>query len=166
MEFFESESQIDDDAADGGNNEDLNGVGYDDIEKDDDEDDCCDRWRFSQHVGPKLSAPLLSPETNDEDLLDISTMVRVTTMVVLVMILFCINSEDRVKLISEQIDILVNSQNRDMQNMKGNVEPICLQSPTGVFGTQSVRTSQMNTIYVNFLFISVVPCYTLREVVK
>ena len=141
--------------------EDLDGVG-----NDDDEDDCCNRWRFSQHVGPKLSAPLLSPETNDEDLLDISKMVRVTTMVVLVMILFCINSEDRVKLISEQIDILVNSQNRDMQNMKGNVEPICLQSPTGVFGTQSVRTSQMNTIYVNFLFISVVPCYTLREVVK
>ena len=163
MEFFESESQIDDDAADGGNNEDLNGVGYDDIEKDDDEDDCCNRWRFSQHVGPKLSAPLLSPETNDEDLLDISTMVRVTTMVVLVMILFCINSEDRVKLISEQIDILVNSQNRDMQNMKGNVEPICLHSPRG---TKSVRTSQMNTMFVNFLFISVVPCYTLREVVK
>ena len=93
MEFFESESQIDDDAADGGNNEDLNGVGYDDIEKDDDEDDCCDRWRFSQHVGPKLSAPLLSPETNDEDLLDISKMVRVTTMVVLVIILFLIALE-------------------------------------------------------------------------
>ena len=88
MEFFESESQIDDDAAGGGNNEDLDGVGVDDNEKDDDDDDWCNRWRFSQHVGPKLSAPLLFPETNDEDLLDISKMVRVTTMVVLVKISF------------------------------------------------------------------------------
>ena len=86
MEFFESESQIDDDAAGGGNNEDLDDVGYDDNEKDD--NDWCNRWRFSQHVGPKLSAPLLSPETNDEDLLDISKMVRVTKMVVQVMISF------------------------------------------------------------------------------
>ena len=87
MESFESESQIDDDEAGGGNNEDLDDFGFDDNEKDDDDNDWCNRWRFSQHVGPKLSAPLLFPETNDEDLLDISKMVRVTTMVVLVMIL-------------------------------------------------------------------------------
>ena len=51
------------------------------------------------------------------------------------------------KLISEQIDILVNAENRDMQNVKGNVEPIYFHSPRGVFvGTQLVRASQMNTI--------------------
>ena len=55
--------------------EDLDGVG-----NDDDEDDCCNRWRFSQHVGPKLSAPLLSPETNDEDLLLELWNMEVTTI--------------------------------------------------------------------------------------
>ena len=85
--------------------EDLDGVG-----NDDDEDDCCNRWRFSQHVGPKLSAPLLSPETNDEDLLDISKMVRVTTMVVLVIILFLIALE-KICFFFQNLEILLSSKN-------------------------------------------------------